>query len=158
MRKEMRATRRAVTADERAEASATICEKLAAYAGLGEDQSESAPPVAVYLASKDEIDLRAFIERMLRLGRKIVAPRWNGETYDLAVLKGLGTLLVIVGHEDDGYEACLRVAPQAAAHREAAHDVHLCFRQDDIGSVAVDLGQRLPAVAAFVDFEVVAYL
>ncbi len=90
MRKEMRARRRAVSAGERAEASAAICEKLAACAGLGEDQSESDSPVAVYLASKDEIDLRAFIERMLRLGRKVVAPRWNGETYDLAALKGLG--------------------------------------------------------------------
>jgi 5-formyltetrahydrofolate cyclo-ligase len=91
IRQEMRARRRTVSADERAEASAIICAKLAARADVDAflDPLETDSPVAVYLASRDEIDLHAYIEEMLRRGRKVVAPRWNGETYDLAVLKGL---------------------------------------------------------------------
>ena len=91
MRNEMRARRRAVPDDERAEVSAAICAKLAARADVGVflDPLGTDSPVAVYLASRDEIDLHTYIEEMLRRGRKVVAPRWNGETYDLAVLKGL---------------------------------------------------------------------
>ena len=89
IRREMRARRRAIPADERAEASAFICAKLVARADRGalSDSLAAASPVAVYLASQDEIDLRAFIGELLRRGRKVVAPRWNGETYDLAVLR-----------------------------------------------------------------------
>ena len=91
IRCEMRARRKALSAAERAEASAVICAKLARSAGLGEviDPLEIGSPVAVYLASPDEIDLRPYIERILWYGCKVVAPRWNGETYELAVLKGL---------------------------------------------------------------------
>ena len=83
IRREMRARRRELTPAERAGASAVICAKLGRCAEVGS-------PVAVYLASPDEIDLCAYIERLLRLGRQVVAPRWNGETYELAALKGLG--------------------------------------------------------------------
>ena len=91
MRQEMRARRRAVSADERAEASAIICAKLAARIDVDVflNPLKKDSPVAVYLASRDEIDLRAYIEEMLRRGSKVVAPQWNGGTYDLAVLKGL---------------------------------------------------------------------
>ena len=91
IRQEMRARRRAVSADERAEAFAIICAKLAARADVDVflDPLETNSPVAVYLASRDEIDLHTYIEEMLRRGHKVVAPRWNGETYDLAVLQGL---------------------------------------------------------------------
>ena len=91
LRQEMRARRRAVSANERAKASAAICAKLAARADADVflNPLETGSPVAVYLASRDEIDLRAYIEKLLRRGCKVVAPRWNGETYDLAVLKGL---------------------------------------------------------------------
>jgi len=81
IRREMRARRKALPAAERVDASAVICAKLA--------RLEIGSPVAVYLASPDEIDIRAYIERLLRYGCKVVAPRWNGETYELAVLKGL---------------------------------------------------------------------
>ena len=93
MRQEMRARRRAVSADERAEASAIICSKLAARADVDfcRNPLETDSPVAVYLASRDEIDLHTYIEEMLRRGREVVAPRWNGETYDLAMLKGMDT-------------------------------------------------------------------
>ena len=90
-RREMRARRKALSSAERAAASAVICEKLARHVGLGEcmDPLEIGSPIAVYLASPDEIDLGAYIERVLSYGSKVVAPRWNGETYELAVLKGL---------------------------------------------------------------------
>ena len=81
IRCEMRARRKALPAAERVDASAVICAKLA--------RLEIGSPVAVYLASPDEIDLRAYIEQLLRYGCKVVAPRWNGEIYELAVLKGL---------------------------------------------------------------------
>ena len=87
IRREMRARRRAVSAEARAGASAVICAKLARRVDAG---NNAGSPVAVYLASPDEIDLRAFIEHSLSCGRMVVAPRWNGETYELAVLKGLG--------------------------------------------------------------------
>ncbi len=91
IRREMRARRKALSAAERAEASAIICAKLKCHLGLGEcmDPFEIGSPVAVYLASPDEIDLGEYIERVLDFDGKVVAPRWNGETYDLAVLKGL---------------------------------------------------------------------
>lgn len=87
VRRTMRARRGAMSPAERAAASAAICAKLAARLDLG--ASAGGSPVAVYLAMPDEVDLGAYIARMLRLGRNVVAPRWNGETYELAVLKGL---------------------------------------------------------------------
>ena len=91
IRREMRARRKALPAAERADASAVICAKLARRGDLGDviDPCEIDSPIAVYLASPDEIDIRAYIEQLLRYGCKVVAPRWNGETYELAVLKGL---------------------------------------------------------------------
>ena len=77
----MRERRRALTPEERTAASEIICAKLAA---LNLHSS-----IAVYLASPQEIDLSPFIRKMLTMGVKVVAPRWNGETYELAVLKGL---------------------------------------------------------------------
>ena len=91
IRREMRARRKAVSAEDRAGASAAICAKLAQRVDAGNHagQTGGGSPVAVYLASSEEIDLGAFIERLLSSGRMLVAPRWNGETYELAVLKGL---------------------------------------------------------------------
>ena len=91
IRREMRARRKALSAAERAEASAIICAKLAQSVELGEvtDPLDFGFPIAVYLASPDEIDIRAYIERLLWYRCKVVAPRWNGETYELAVLNGL---------------------------------------------------------------------
>ena len=76
----MRERRRALTPEERTAASEIICAKLAAL--------NLHSPIAVYLASPQEIDLSPFIRKMLESGVKVVAPRWNGETYELAVLKG----------------------------------------------------------------------
>ena len=77
----MRERRKALTPEERTAASEVICAKLVAL------QLKS--PIAVYLASTQEIDLSPVIRKMLAMGVKVVAPRWNGETYELAVLKGL---------------------------------------------------------------------
>ena len=77
----MRERRRALTPEERTAASEIICAKLAAL--------NLHSPIAVYLASPQEIDLSPFIRKMLESGVKVVAPRWNGETYELAVLMGL---------------------------------------------------------------------
>ena len=91
IRRMMRERRRALTPEERAAASESICAKLAADSdiGLRTDPFDWGSPVAVYLASPQEIDLSPFIRKMLTTGVKVVAPRWNGETYELAVLKGL---------------------------------------------------------------------
>ena len=87
----MRERRRALTPEARKAASEIICAKLAADSdiGLRVDPLECGSPVAAYLASPQEIDLSPFIRKMLAMGVKVVAPRWNGETYELAVLTGL---------------------------------------------------------------------
>ena len=81
IRRTMRKRRRALTPEERMAASEIVCAKLAAlnFHSL----------IAVYLASPQEIDLSPFVRKMLTTGVKVVAPRWNGEMYELAVLKGL---------------------------------------------------------------------
>ena len=109
IRREMRARRKALSAAERAEASAIICAKLAQSVELGEvtDPLDFGFPIAVYLASPDEIDIRAYIERLLWYRCKVVAPRWNGETYELAALKGLNAQ-----HLRRGIQFLLPVADQ----------------------------------------------
>ena len=100
IRRAMRERRRALTPEERAAASEVICAKLAADSDicLRVDPFDWVSPVAVYLASPQEIDLSSFICKLLTTGVKVVAPRWNGETYELAVVKGLD-------------ETCLRKGP-----------------------------------------------
>ena len=91
IRAAMKARRKALTPEARKVASEIICAKLAADSdiALRIDPFECGSPIAVYLASPQEIDLSPFIRKMLAMGVKVVAPRWNGETYELAVLKGL---------------------------------------------------------------------
>ena len=81
IRRTMRERRKALTPEERTAASDAVCAKLA--------ELQFRPPIAVYLASPQEIDLSPFIRKMRTTGVTVVAPRWNGETYELAVLKGL---------------------------------------------------------------------
>ena len=91
IRREMRRRRRDVTPEQRKAASEAICAKLGADGALGGriDSPADGSPVAVYLASPQEIDLSPFIRKMRTVGAKVVAPRWNGEIYELAALKGL---------------------------------------------------------------------
>ena len=94
IRAKMRARRREMSLEDKAAAEADICQKLLALVNV--DMPEAT--VAVYLASPDEISLDGFIKQALQAGRRIVAPRWNGRTYQLARLKGLD-------------ETCLRNGP-----------------------------------------------
>ena len=92
IRRQMRTRRKALTQEERELAAKVVCAKLLDDG----DIMEAADPfydekgtVAVYLASPDEIDLSEFILEMLKCRVTVVAPRWNGETYELAKVKGL---------------------------------------------------------------------
>ena len=92
LRREMAARRKALPAAERERASEAVCKTLADDDAL---VAAVVPPrgrgaLAVYLASPFEIDLSAFVGKMLRMDASVVAPRWNGETYELARLKSLG--------------------------------------------------------------------
>ena len=87
----MKARRRALAADEKAAADAVVCERLRTRRDIVEmiDPLDCAVPLAVYLAAPDEIDIDPYIEHLLCAGVEVVAPRWNGKTYELARLKGL---------------------------------------------------------------------
>ena len=91
IRRRMRAIRRALAPEERVRSSKVICAKLIDddLISVAADPFEGGGAVAVYLASPDEIDLSEFILEMLDRGVKVAAPRWNGETYELAKLKSL---------------------------------------------------------------------
>jgi len=91
LRRAMKARRKALAADEKAATDAAICEKLKARRDIGEmaDPSDFGSSLAVYLASPDEINIDPYIAYMLHAGVEVVAPRWNGATYELAKLKEL---------------------------------------------------------------------
>ena len=91
LRRAMKTRRKGMAAGEKSAADAVICEKLKARSDIGEkaDPLNFGSPLAVYLASSDEINIDPCIEYMLRAGVEVVAPRWNGSTYELAKLKGL---------------------------------------------------------------------
>ena len=109
IRRRMRARRKALSPEERARASETICGKLTVSAALNgaTDALARGGAIAVYLASPDEIDLSEFIREMLHRGATVVSPRWNGGTYDLAKLKGLS--------EDDLRHGPMNILEPAAA-------------------------------------------
>jgi 5-formyltetrahydrofolate cyclo-ligase len=86
LRSKMREKRKLISKESRHHASESICGKLT--------QNTKAialnnPVIAVYFASPSEIDLSKFIDFSLQRNAKIVAPRWNGETYELALVKSL---------------------------------------------------------------------
>ncbi len=91
IRREMRSRRKALSPEDRERTSETICQKLFNDASVVEAVCpfEGTGFLAVYLASKEEIDLSAFIADMLGRGATVVSPRWNGETYELAKIKSL---------------------------------------------------------------------
>ena len=90
-RRVMKARRKGLAPDAKSAADAAICEKLRARSDIGEIVGPlgDCSPLAVYLASRDEINIDSYIECMLRAGVEVVTPRWNGEAYELARLKGL---------------------------------------------------------------------
>ncbi len=78
LRQEMRMRRRAVTADAKVAFERCVCRTLSARRFLG--------PVAVYLATAEELSIDALIDDLWARGVEVVAPRWNGVTYELARL------------------------------------------------------------------------
>ena len=93
IRAAMRARRKAVTPAARAAVGKELSRRL-----FAEDRALGAAisakgPIAVYLASKEEIDLTDFIAAALSVGCILVAPRWNGTDYELVRLQDLATLL-----------------------------------------------------------------
>jgi len=91
IRQEMRARRKAILPEAKARAVGVICDKILSHSDMTAalDPLDDGGVLAVYLASPDEIDLTAAIEGMLARGVTVVAPRWNGETYELAKLKSI---------------------------------------------------------------------
>ena len=91
VRRQMRARRKALTTEERERAAKVVCAKLHGGCTIAEaiDPFDGGGAIAVYLASPDEIDLSDFILELLNCKAMVVAPRWNGETYELAKVKGL---------------------------------------------------------------------
>ena len=93
IRAAMKARRKAVTPEVRKAAGRALSRRL-----FVEDRELGAAilkkgPIAVYLASKDEIDLADFITAALSFGSVLVAPRWNGTEYELVRVEGLETLV-----------------------------------------------------------------
>lgn len=82
LRKMMKARRREVPPEERSAHSALLCERL-----LEREDVQCAIGVksafAVYLASKEEIDLSLLIERLWAADCRVVVPAWRDGTYRL---------------------------------------------------------------------------
>lgn len=89
LRERMRQLRKRLSGDLRIKASERVCGKLVKSAEISDATPPDGPAIAVYFASPAEIDLSGFIKSSLERNAKIVAPRWNGETYELARVKSL---------------------------------------------------------------------
>lgn len=87
----MRSRRKALSPENRERTSEIICQKLINDTDIvsAVEPFDGDGALAVYLASKEEIDLSVFIADMLGRGVTVVSPRWNGETYELAKIKSL---------------------------------------------------------------------
>lgn len=75
IRAEMRARRRALPDGARAAASAAVCARLLARDDV-RAVCAARRPVAVYLATRDELDLTAFIAALWRRGVPVAVPCW----------------------------------------------------------------------------------
>ena len=73
LRARMRAARKAIPADERAQIDAAICERACALA-----EFQQAQVVLTYLSMGAEIDTRGIIERAWRAGKAVALPRCMG--------------------------------------------------------------------------------
>ena len=92
LRKMMKARRREVSPEERSAYSAALCEHLLEREDV--QRSIGAKGVfAVYLASKDEIDLSLLIERLWAADCSVVVPAWRDGTYRLVACTACTELL-----------------------------------------------------------------
>ena len=93
IRRTMRERRGALTPEARRAASAALSKRLfVTDRDLGKAISKKGP-IAVYLASKEEIDLTDFISAALSFGCVLVAPCWNGTEYELVRIENLEMLV-----------------------------------------------------------------
>lgn len=94
IRNEMRVKRRALSEEERAEASASICRALLAREDV-QAAMAAKRPFAVYLASRDELDLTAFIEALWEEDITVAVPCWNAaeKSYSLGAYDNTTTLV-----------------------------------------------------------------
>ncbi len=93
IRAAMRLRRKAVTPSARDAAGRALSKRLfTACPELGTVISKKGV-IAVYLASKDEIDLADFISAAQSFGCTLVAPRWNGNEYELVKVGAPETLV-----------------------------------------------------------------
>jgi 5-formyltetrahydrofolate cyclo-ligase len=82
LRKIMKARRREVPSEERRAYSAALCGNLLEREDV--QRAIGAKGVfAVYLASKEEIDLSPLVERLWTAGCRVVVPAWRDDTYRL---------------------------------------------------------------------------
>ena len=137
----MKARRKELAADQKAAADAAICEKLKARSDIGLMAFDFGSPLAVYLASPDEINIDPFIEYMLHMGVEVVAPRWNGETYELAKIKGLDEKNLRLGpmgirEPAEWYDRFLASAPKGAVKIGVAYSFQIV---DDLPSEPHDI-------------------
>lgn len=93
-RVEMKARRKAVSPAVRDAVGRALSRRLASPSGDLREALALKGPIAVYLASKDEIDLSDFILSARAVGCVIVAPRWNGMDYELVEVSDLAALRV----------------------------------------------------------------
>lgn len=84
LRKRMRMLRRRVSADDRAAASADVCERILSRPDV-KAAVAARLPFAVYLASPQELDLTLLIGRLWAAECPVLAPAWNGENYEFAL-------------------------------------------------------------------------
>ena len=96
IRCELRARRKAVAEEERREQARKICRGLLERGDIQEAISKR-QPIAVYFASRWEIDLGEFILAVLEKGGRIVAPRWTGKDYDLAEVEAVDEGHLVAG-------------------------------------------------------------
>ena len=83
----MKTRRRSVSEESRSAAGRTLSERISKeYPAFGAAVARKGP-VAVYLASEEEIDLKDFIASALSSGCALAAPRWNGGEYELVRLR-----------------------------------------------------------------------
>ena len=93
IRAAMKARRKAVTSAARKAACAALSKRLfASDRNLGKAIAKKGP-IAVYIASKEEIELSDFITAALSSGCVLVAPRWNGTEYELVRIENLERLV-----------------------------------------------------------------
>lgn len=92
IRRRMRDARRSLSADEKRASDRLINGRLM-------KRIEELKPlsVAVYLPSPDEIDIIPCVRGLLARKITAVSPKWNGETYILSRLSGLGNGFLAAG-------------------------------------------------------------